>query len=66
MEPEVTKEYVEDNHSVVSNIILWRIYDLMLLILMDKDPDAARRVAEMHEAGQFLGPNPAYSEETND
>lgn len=62
MDPEVTKGYVDDNHGVVNSIILWRIYDLLLLILMDRDPQAARQVAEMHEAGQFLGPNPAYAE----
>lgn len=45
------------NEMVAQTIILWRIYDLLLLTL---PADAAKHVAQVHEAGEFLGPNPSY------
>lgn len=51
---------------MVNSIILWRIYDILLLLLMESNPEAARKLAEMHEGGHFLGPNPAYKEPENE
>lgn len=66
MDPEPTKEFVEDNAGVVNSIILWRIYDILLLLLMESNPDAARKLSAMHEEGHFLGPNPSYKEPENE
>lgn len=56
---------INDEVGVVNTIILWRIYDVLLLLL---DPQVAKRVNEVHAAGDFLGPNPAYRipEDKND
>lgn len=66
MDPEPTKEYVEDNSAVVNSIILWRIYDVMLLLLREANPEVAGKLAEMHEQGLFAGPLPAYKEPKNE
>lgn len=68
MEPEVTKEYVEsieDASGVVHTIMLWRIYDTLLLILGALGGDAAA-LGKMHEAGQFIGPIPSLNTEIDD
>lgn len=60
------RETVDENAPVVHSIILWRIYDILLLLLMEQNPDAAHRLAQMHEEGHFLGPNPSYKEPENE
>nr|ALS91343.1 MetaGeneMark_Unknown Function [uncultured bacterium] len=55
---------IEDDAAVVNTILLWRIYDLMLLDLMARNPELARKVATAHERGEFIGPNPAFSKDS--
>lgn len=62
----MTKNNIEDEASVVQTIILWRIYDLLLLDLMGRDPGMAAKVAAMHEKGEFVGPNPSFSKDNLD
>lgn len=57
----MTKGSIEDDAAVVNSIILWRIYDLLLLSLAQTNPELARKVAIAHERGEFIGPNPAFS-----
>lgn len=70
MEPEVTKEYIEahsinEQADVVNTIILWRIYDTLLLILSELGGDAAA-LGQMHERGEFIGPEPSVTLEEDD
>lgn len=62
---DVTKREIDDTDpgQVVNTIILWRIYDVLLLILTELSPESAGRVAQGHENGQFLGPNPSITAE---
>lgn len=62
----MSKASIEDDAAVVNTIILWRIYDLLLLDLMSRNPELARKVVLAHERGEFVGPNPAFSKEAND
>lgn len=57
----MTKSNIEDSANVVNSIMLWRIYDLLLLDLMSRDPDLAIKVVKAHERGEFVGPNPSFS-----
>jgi hypothetical protein len=42
-------------------IQLARIYDVMLALLTNVNPEQGRQIAAMHEAGQFLGAAPAVA-----
>lgn len=50
-------QFINDEVGVVNSIMLWRIYDVLLLLL---DPQVAKRVSEVHAQGEFLGPNPSF------
>ena len=62
---DVDRQTVDENAPIVHSIILWRIYDVLLLLLRETNPEVAGKVAEMHEQGLFVGPNPAYKEVEN-
>lgn len=62
----MSKGNIEDAANVVNSILLWRIYDLLLLDLMAKSPEMAAKVVRMHEQGQFVGPNPSFSKDEDD
>lgn len=49
-----------ESTAVVNSILLWRIYDVLILLLGEQNIDLSRNITKMHEAGEFLGPNPAY------
>lgn len=67
MEAPVTQSDIEsaDDIQVVNTILLWRIYDALLLILAQLGGDAGS-LGKMHESGEFIGPNPAVSLEDDD
>lgn len=44
---------------------MWRIYDALLLLLRESNPTVAAELVEIHEAGEFVGPNPKYMERTS-
>lgn len=48
---------------IVNTIILWRIYDVLMLLLSVQDKQSALNLTKMHENGEFLGPNPAFRPE---
>ena len=73
MNPEVDRAYVEshetvtdDNSSIVHTIMLWRIYDVLILLLGESNPELAAKVGQVHEAGRFIAPGPSLSEEVDE
>jgi hypothetical protein len=58
---------LEDNLSMVSYIMLHRIYDLLTLIA-DKvaGSENTQKMISYHEAGYLLGPVPAFSPAENE
>lgn len=58
-------EYIDDAAEVVQTIVLWRIYDVLLLILREQNKPLADQLVEIHERGEFVGPNPSYVENTD-
>lgn len=60
---ESPPEYINDEQSVVNSILLWRIYDALIVLITLQDKDSAIRLTRMHDAGTFLGPNPSYRPE---
>jgi hypothetical protein len=54
-------EYIDENLPMVQVILLMRIYDLLWVTLATQDPDTASKIAEVHESGQFVGPNPSIA-----
>jgi hypothetical protein len=66
--PVTKSEIDDDNAQVVNAIILWRIYDVLLLILSETGgPEIAGKVALAHERGEFIGPGPSLNiKETDD
>lgn len=65
-ETPVTKKEIDgDSAQFVHVIMLWRIYDALLLILNQLGGDAAS-LGKMHEAGEFIGPMPSVSVEESE
>lgn len=58
--PLTKSEIDSDSTDVVNSIILWRIYDALIVLITLQDPSSAIKLTKMHEEGEFLGPNPAY------
>lgn len=56
-----TSSNIEDNLGMVQVIILMRIYDVLLVDLMARNPEAAVKISEFHENGEFVGPNPSVA-----
>lgn len=48
---------------VVNSILLWRIYDALIVLITLQDTNAALKLTKLHEEGEFLGPNPSYRPE---
>lgn len=56
----VTKTEIDGTaEGIVQTIIQWRIYDTLLVILDTLGGDSTK-LAALHEAGIFLGPNPSF------
>lgn len=56
----------EDNSGIVHTIMLWRIYDVLVLLLGEFNPELAAKVGQVHEAGRFIAPGPSLAEDAND
>lgn len=63
---ESRHEVNDDNSAIVHTIMLWRIYDVLVLLLGEFNPELAARVGQMHEAGRFIAPAPSLAEENED
>jgi hypothetical protein len=62
-ETPITKTEIDGTSAEFVNVImLWRIYDALLLILNQLGGDAAS-LGKMHEQGEFIGPMPSVSVE---
>lgn len=59
-------EYIDDQSGIVQNIVLWRVYDVLLLLLREQNRPLADQLVEIHEKGEFVGPNPSYVERSVD
>ena len=55
-------ENIEDNTDAVNSIMLWRIYDVLLGIYSNVNPEEAQNLVKLHEDGIFVTPPPAYRE----
>ena len=53
-------EYIEDNLGVVNTITLMRIYDVLMGIYSNMNPDEADAMVKMHEQGIFATPDPVW------
>lgn len=62
---DITKSDIDEQTGVVNTILLWRIYDTMLMVFAQLGGDAGA-LGQLHEAGQFIGPNPSVSLEEED
>lgn len=49
------------NVGTINFIMLARIYDLLLLDLMDRKPETAKKVLEAHRRGAIMGTAPVLS-----
>lgn len=56
---EFGPEAAESNINTVIAIQLTRIYDVLMLTLHNLDPEAAQKLTDLHEQGEFLNPAPA-------
>lgn len=54
---------LEDNLPMVTYIMLHRIYDTLLLIAKNTDPEHTAKLVELHDQGFLMGPSPSYSAE---
>lgn len=52
----------EDEIHLVNYITLRRIYDVLLGIYSNINPDEADSLAKLHEYGLFASPEPSYAE----
>jgi hypothetical protein len=55
VEPETSSDPLDpSNIGAVQTITLLRIYDVLMAILTEKDPDAADRLSNIHDAGEIV------------
>lgn len=60
MTEPVKEEIDAESTAFINSILLWRIYDVLILLLGAQNPELAKHITKMHQEGEFLGPNPAY------
>lgn len=64
---EPIKHDLDDSIAQASAIILWRIYDVLIGIYSNINPEEAARMVELHKDGFVISPPPAYrAERDND
>lgn len=51
---------IDEEAAFVNTILLWRIYDALILLLTLQSREQALSLTALHESGEFLGPNPSY------
>lgn len=54
------QHFIEDQIHVVNYITLRRIYDVLLGIYSNINPNEANSLASLHDAGLFASPEPSY------
>lgn len=59
---EAKSAFHPDNFSMVTTIMLMRLYDLQLALLSSVNPEQAKYIVELHERGQSFAPAPAFAE----
>lgn len=57
---------LEDSLPMVTYIMLHRIYDALLVLAKNADPEHTAKMVELHNQGYLIGPEPSYSVEKND
>jgi hypothetical protein len=60
------KHDIEDNAEVVNTILLWRIYDVLSLLLLHADPVDWERLMQAHAHGAFITPQISMTVGTED
>ena len=53
--------FSEENIRVSNFILLNRIYDVLMGLYQEANPDKARDLLELHLAGNIMGPSPAFN-----
>jgi hypothetical protein len=56
----VVKEEINKEPEVVNSILLWRIYDVMSLLLANINSTDWQTIMKLHEQGGFMTPQPSY------
>lgn len=51
----------EPDFALGNFIQLAHIYDVLMALLQEKNPDAAVALLELHHQGNIVGPNPAWN-----
>ena len=57
---EQLKHSAEENLAVVNYITMTRIYDALIVLLRNINPEEAKALVEAHEKGILLAPPPSY------
>lgn len=57
----MAEHQVEGNEGVVDTILLYRIYDVLSVMLSNLNPTDWETVMKAHEAGMFVTPLPSIS-----
>lgn len=57
---------VQEDINLVNYIMLRRVYDVLLGIYSNINPNEANSLARLHEDGAFASPEPSISYEAND
>lgn len=57
---ETIDPYSPENIGTVQFIVMARLYDVMMALLREANPDAARDLLELHQAGVLVGGGPWF------
>lgn len=57
----MSEERTSQDADVFNNIMSWRIYDALTLILRNLNPDEADAMVATHERGLFITDPPRYT-----
>ena len=56
-----TDPFAPENIGVVQVIMQMRIYDVLMALLTDASPNAAKRLLELHKEGSIFGSTPSLN-----
>jgi hypothetical protein len=62
---EELKHEVEDNLALVNYVVSMRIYDVLIAVLRNLNPNEAEALVEAHSRGILLAPPPSYVVESD-
>lgn len=57
---EAIDPYAPENIGVLHFVTQHRIYDVLMALLTEKNPELAQNVLEMHSKGLLIGPQPFF------